>query len=490
MRRRLTARALLENAAVFIGIAVLIALVANVISFATTRDRLPPSVRFGDVDVSSLTIDEAISKTVAALQGPVTLRHLDRQSEITPATIGFAPNEAVMRAQLDPLIARQQSWDRLPAFALRSPVSPTALALPYQYSDAQLKSVVGELAQRFDREPRPPSPDMAQGSVAPGADGAALNQAEATEAILAAMASSQSRVVDLPVDVVPLGAASVKALDDQIAARLREFTGQPGNVAGVFIKDLRTGEEFGINADLAFSARGWLALPVVLEALRAIDGPLRAPVREQLSAVAAGDARAADDVLRSLGDGDAQRGVDAVNELLGRLGLRSTFLAQPPGLAASPPTFVTPANSRADAATAPDPAAQATVAEVGVLLEMLAQCRDGTGALALALEGEVTPEECQAAIDIFSQANTPGLIQASSAGARATHRQSWDARNHGDAALVRSPGGEYVIAVQMHGGEDLQWPVTSAAISDIARLTYGFFNGAVPPPTPPLSGPP
>jgi hypothetical protein len=491
MRRRLSARTLLENTAVIAGLVLLALLIANLISFATTRDRLPPETRIGDIDVSGLTADEAISRTATTLQGPITLRFLDQQSELTPAGVGFRVNDAVARVQIDALLARQQGLAQLPAFILRQHISRTALGVPYQYSDTRLTAALSDLARRINREPSPPAPDTSAGRVVPGQDGAALNQSEAAQAILAALSSSQSRVVDLPIDVIPLGAASVKSLEPAIAERLKEFTSRQGNVAGVFIKDLRSGEELAVNPDVAFSARGWLFVPVVVEALRANEDPITGTLGAQMATLSTtGDVRLADTLLRELGTGDGQRGTDAVNALLGRLGLHNTFLAQPYEQAATPPTIITPANARGDITTGPDPTAQSTVADIGVLLEMLAQCRDGTGGIGPALDGQITPEECGGALDLLSQGRTPGLIQASSAGAIAAHRQSWDARNHGDAALVRTPGGEYVIAIQLHSQDALNWSDTSPLISDVARLTYGFFNGAMPPEASPLTSPP
>jgi len=83
-----------------------------------------------------------------------------------------------------------------------------------------------------------------------------------------------------------------------------------------------------------------------------------------------------------------------------------------------------------------------------------------------------------------------GPIEAGSGKAVVFHRQAWDERNHGDAALVRSPRGEYVIAVMLHGQGQLDWAETSPIIGDLARLAYGFFNEEMPPAPPPLAGPP
>jgi hypothetical protein len=114
---------------------------------------------------------------------------------------------------------------------------------------------------------------------------------------------------------------------------------------------------------------------------------------------------------------------------------------------------------------------------------MLEQCRNKTGGLPLAFPNEFTPAKCEQLINIAGQNTANVLIAAGNPGATVIHRQSWDANNHGDAALVRTPGGTYVLAIMLHSNATLNWADTSLVISDIARASYGFFNkGQVPPP--------
>ncbi|MCS6847176.1 MAG: serine hydrolase [Anaerolineae bacterium] len=491
MRRRFLNRSTLENAIVVSVIFIFAILVANVIAFIGSRNRLPPETRLGDLDVSGLTVDEAISAAVRSLQQPVTLRYLDQRMELAPDAIGFRLNEPVARLRLESILAGQQGLDKLPAFILRRNEDPARIPLPYQYSEPQLQSVLAELAARYNREARPPAPDLASGTVTPGQDGAVLNLAEASQAILAAMQSSISRTVDLPVDIMPLGMRGVRSLESAVLERLRPFTERPGNLAGVFIKDLRSGEELAINGDVAFSGAGWLKLGLILEAYRANELPIAPALREKLEVVSArGGPAEINDVLRALGDGDAQLGADRVNATLQKLGLRNTFLAQPLGQSITPPAIVTPANARGDINADPDPNAQSTVADVGVLLEMIEQCRNGAGGMILAFDGAFSAAKCDEMLAVIAKNGFSGLIEAGSGGAVVFHRQAWDERNHGDAALVRSPKGDYVVAVMLHGQGQLDWAETSPIISDIARLAYGFFNEQMPPAPPSLTGAP
>ncbi len=491
MGRRLLNRSTLENAAVVSAILIFALLVANVIAFIGSRNRLPPETRLGDLDVSGLTVDEALGAVARALQQPVTLRYLDERITLEPAAIGFRLNESVARLQLEDVIAKQQGLDKLPAFILRQHSARTPIPLPYQYSEPQLQGVLAELAARYNREARPPAPNLSSGTVTPGQDGALLNLAEASQAILAAMQSGNARAVDLPIDIMPLGVKGVRSLEAAVLERLRPFTERAGNLAGVFIKDLASGEELAINGDVAFSGAGWLKLGLILEAYRTNTPPIAPALRERLEVISArGGPAEVNEVLRELGNGDAQLGADRVNVTLQKLGLRNTFLAQPLGLNVAPPTIVTPANARGDITANPDPNAQSTVADIGILLEMIEQCRNGSGGMILAFDGAFSAEKCDEMLAVIAKNSVSGLIAAGSGSAVVFHRQAWDARNHGDAALVRSPKGSYVVAVMLHGQGQLDWAETSLLISDIARLTYGFFNEEIPPAPLPLTGAP
>lgn len=487
MRLRPSARALLENAAVFAALGLIVFIVVNVISFISTRGALPPTTHLGDVDVSGLTPDDAISKTVNALSATVTLRALTQEVKLDPAKVDFRLNRVVAELQLKEMIDAQQGIAHLPAFMLRQHIRRTDLPLPYLYSEAKLQAELDTLAQRIDREPRPPQPDLGNGAVAAGGDGQQLNRDDASALILQALTSSVSRTVDLPVDVIPLGTASVKTLEPQIVERMKPFTDVAGNIAGVFIKDLQTGEEMSINGDVAFSGAGWAKLAVATEAAR-----MGAADQAALNAIAgAGDMTAINPVLQKLGNGDAQRGVDTVNGMLGRLGLRNTFLAQPFFSSARPPNIITPANARGDINASPDPNAQSTVADAGVLLEMLWQCSRDEGPMKLAFDDTpFTTEKCKAVLDAVASSPFNGLIKAGSGNAQVAQRMNWDPNNHGASALVQAGERSYVVSVLLHSPSALDWANTSPIITDIARLAAGFFNGQLPAQVPALTAPP
>jgi beta-lactamase class A len=335
-------------------------------------------------------------------------------------------------------------------------------------------------------------PDLATQQVASARAGFALNVPEARQMILNALNSTEQRTVNLPIDEIAQGSVSVKSLANAVQQQLAAFTQVEGNVAGVFIKDLTTGEELTVNDDVAFSAQGWLKLALLVEVFRLTAEPTPPEVLTQLEAVALqGNNGMANSLLTTLGLGDPQTGVNQLNDTLRQLGLLSTFLAQPFGQDGLAANFVTPANSRENVPqTNPDPNAQATLAQVAALLEFVEQCRNGVGPLPLVFVGAFSPAKCTQILDLLTRNRINALIEAGSPGASVAHRQNWDANNHGDAALVRSAGRTYIIVVMLHSQQPLDWPNSSVVIANIARLTYALFNNQVPPAAAGIGTPP
>ncbi|MCL5998830.1 MAG: class A beta-lactamase-related serine hydrolase [Chloroflexi bacterium] len=482
MKRRFSIQSAAKTALIILGVIIVVMLVGNLVSFLSTRDRLPHNTYLGGVDVSSLGVEEAISRTERTLQTPIALRYQGNIIQLKPEEVEFQLNAVVARLQLEKVLGANQGLDKLPGYVLRHTVD-VSITTPYQYSEEKLDGFLRQIASEQDQQPQTPQPDLATLTLSAGQDGLALNIEDAREPVLAALASGTARLIDLPVDVVPSSSTTLAGLGELVKARLTNFV-NAGNTAGVFIKDLNSGQEFSLNGDVAFSGQGWVKLAILMEAYRSAGESLNPQTAALLTTLMTeGSTASANEVLKTVGNGDALAGANQMNAMLKRMGLVSTFLAQPFDQPSNPSQVVTPGNSRTDVSTAPDSNAQSTPAEVSLLFEMLEQCRNNTGALPLVFPNEFTAARCEQILGAMGQNGANVLIMAGSPGATVIHRQSWDANNHGDAALVRTPGGTYVIAVMLHSNGSLNWGETSLIVSDIARATYGFFNqGQVPAP--------
>jgi beta-lactamase class A len=259
---------------------------------------------------------------------------------------------------------------------------------------------------------------------------------------------------------------------------LEDFDG----VASIFIKDLRSGEEIAINADVAMSGMSIVKVPIVLETFRALESEPSIENNKLISetlVVQSGNfsANLLLDVVA--GEDNAFLGADIVTESMRRLGLENTFIAVPyeeqprPGRA----TYETIANSREDSPTVPDPAMQTTAEDIGTLLAMIYYCAQDGGGLVAAYGDQIKQEECQQIIDFMALNHIGSLIEEGvPTNLKVAHKHGWISDTHGDAGIVFSPGGDYVIVTLMYKPDWLEWEISSPLLADISLATYNYFN--------------
>lgn len=489
VKRGISAKDALQIGLVGLIFILVVFVIANVLGFATSRGQLPANTYLGDVNVSGLSAEQAISTAGAALRQPVMARYQTENIPIAPASAEFKLNDAVARAQLEQVIKQNAGWNNLPAFALRQ-ITATRLSMPYLYNEQKLLAVLTGISLQYDHAPAPPQPDATGTGINAGAEGRVLNISAARDKLVTALASSITRTITLPVQSASAGAVGLASLKQAIQTQLKPLA-DSGNSAGVYVKDLQTGQELGLNADVAFSAKGWLRLGVALAGLA--DGRPEVSsaqfLREVL--VSANETRL-NELIKQIGNGDLTAGVQNINAVLKKLGLSSTFMAQPFGATGRVNAITTPGNSKTDVQTNPDPNMQSTPAEVGLALEMLNQCSKTGGPLRIAYPGKFTQTQCADALRALGDNKFGGLIETgSSQGATVYRRQSWDDANHGDAALVMNNSRAYLLVVILNSQNKLDWQTTAPLITNIARATAGYFdNGNVPPPAPALAAAP
>jgi beta-lactamase class A len=167
-----------------------------------------------------------------------------------------------------------------------------------------------------------------------------------------------------------------------------------------------------------------------------------------------------------------------------RLGLENTFISVPYEEQPKPGniTHQTPANSREDIIADPDPAMQTPAEDMGTLLSMIYQCAEnGGGALIAAYDGAVTQEECQQILDFMKLNHIGSLIEEGVPDEVAVaHKHGWIGDTHGDAGIVFSPSGDYILVTYMFKPEWLEWEISSPLLAGISRATYNFFNFDTP----------
>jgi hypothetical protein len=146
--------------------------------------------------------------------------------------------------------------------------------------------------------------------------------------------------------------------------------------------------------------------------------------------------------------------------------------------------FTTPANSRIDISADPDIFNQTTPSETGELLLDIYQCAtEGGGALVAIWPDKFNATVCQEMIQDLSQDNLAVLIQGGlPEGTKIAHKHGWIVDSDGlvhnvsDAAIVYSPGGNYILSIYLHHPVQLVYERFNPAIAEMSKAVYNFFN--------------
>ena len=437
------------------------------VTFQLSLGRVPATWTIGGQTYPDQPIDAVVAQVQSDLQDkPVRLHYLSDTVELQPAVISYTVD--VTETMRLTRAARFQSAALTDFIRHLFFQPPAARAVPavIGYSDERLRAELAAIATRFDRPVQPPQPVTSTMTLQAGQAGYQLNIVASIKPIELALQSATEREVELVVDDQLAPPLSLDQLSRLFQARLLTFDG----TAGIFVKDLRTGEELNLNPDATFAGGGVLKIPLLIEAYRQYEPPWPAALTQWMTTTLRTEASttAADEVLTILGNGDAAAGARKVTASMAALGLKTTLLLQPftPPLSATLPL---------------ETALQTTPAEIGVLLEMVDQCQAGGGALLVAYADAFTPEKCGALLADLAQhspVDVPSLLRGGVPDANEViHRPGGGANTRADAALVRSPGGDYVLVVFLNApGRELNWNVVNPIFNDLAKATYNYFN--------------
>ncbi|MDW8068854.1 MAG: serine hydrolase [Anaerolineae bacterium] len=436
---------------------------------------LPPNVSVAGMDASGMAVEQVLAALEGAYAQPVQLSYQGQPVVLAPESVGFLWDREVTRAALEAVRERRNTFSGFLAYLLRRPSPPVEIMPAVQYSSERMNAFLARVAQQYDRPPQEPVPLPESLTFRSGRAGYTLDQEASRQRIEAALKSAVNREVELVVHTGEAPPLQMRHLEEMLKALLADFEGIPS----IFIKDLQTGEELEINPDVAYAGMSVLKVAVMMETYRVLDQP---PDGEQTrlltETMSASGNFTANLLLRDvIGGGDVYQGVENLTASMRYLGLVNTFMATPYDDPTTPPTIVTPANARTDLNTNPDPHMQTTAREVGLMLEMIYQCSRGGGALMVAYPGAFTPEECQQMLKMMAADRTESMIEAGlPPGTKFARKHGWISDTHADAAIVFSPGGDFILVVYLYRPQWLEWDVSNPLIQRIATATYNYFN--------------
>jgi hypothetical protein len=472
----------------------IILLTIQLIMFSRSRITYPSTMEIGGVPVGGLTREQAAARLLEVYSQPIEVHYHDAAIQIDPNVIGFELQLESMLAAADFVRIGGNFWQEFWQFIWNNEQILEPVPLDAEYSEPLLRSYLEtEVSMRYDAPATAAQPQVGSTSFQPGQAGTTIAIDRAVVQIESALYSAGRRVVDLPLTQIEPGRpafANLEVLLKQILD-VAEYDG----IAGLYLLDLQTSQEihfiyanktdYPTRPDLAFTASSIIKIPILVTAYREIEEPYP---EEALNLIAGMIEESGNDPADWLMEQYIDRSVGPleVTTAMQQLGLENTFLAGffrvgSPLLAA----YNTPADERTDLTTDPDPYNHTTVSDIGMLLADLYQCAEfGGGALLAVFPGEITQAECRAMIDTLTRNKTPFLIEAGIPdGTRLAHKHGWVSdvftgaiTTIGDAGIVYTPAGDYVLVIYFSHPTQLVWDPMSKLMGDLSEAVYNYYN--------------
>lgn len=480
MRKRSADTSILEWVTILSLLAAAGLIVIELIGYSQVREQLPPGMRMAGVPVGGMTLEEAAARVQEVYSAPVTVYYGDQAILLNPADISFEVDLQVMMARAETFRAQSNWWAGFWAYLWRQPGQTSDVQLAATYSRSQLRAFLEDVAARYDRPPTGPVGVTGTLEYVAGQPGFTLDVSSSEAVIDAALQVPTNRRAMLTVRNSEAAAPTLETLGQLIRATMdrRAFDG----IYSVVVIDLETGEELAINPDVAYAGMSLLKVPLIVETYRMLDTepiPDTAKVIEE-TIVLSGNFTANLLLRDVLGNGtDMGSGAVVLTNELWALGLVNTFIAAPYDDPGPYPVIETPANQRKDLNTNPDPAMQTTAGDMATLLMWLYQCaEDGSGGLTMLYSGELTQGECRAIVELLKRNDIDVMLEAGvPPEAQIAHKHGFSlADTHGDAAIVYSPGGDYVVVLFLYLPPFLEWEISAPLYQEISAAVYRYFN--------------
>ncbi len=465
----------------------------QLIRFSRLWSNFPTGLSIAGIPVGQLDRQEAAQRLLTVYSQPVELYYNDAIINLDPTAIGFSLDTDSILAAADQERTRNSFWQAFWNYLWDRPVQSVDIPLRATYSEDRLRTYLeAEIASRYDQPPTSASPIAGTVNFQAGSQGSELDIERAIPLIETALFSKDQRSVVMPLKRTSPTHPTFQNLDVLLRQTIN-LSGFDG-IIGVYVEDMQTGQsiDFILNQgtqvstppDVAFTASSTIKIPIMISIFRRIgDNPDAETLRNLDDMIAKSINPAADWLMEN--KLDRVFGPLAVTEDMLTLGLENTFLAG--YFYAGAPLLEnirTPANQRIDLSTDPDPYNQTTPAEIGQSLQDIYQCAyENGGALIAAYPGEITQSECQTMINYLIQDRIALLIQAGVPdGTNVAHKHGWVTDIYGiihdmsDAAIIFTPGGDYVMAVYMYHSVQIVFDPANQLVKDLSRAVYNYYN--------------
>lgn len=268
------------------------------------------------------------------------------------------------------------------------------------------------------------------------------------------------------------------------------FDPMTSQFGALYLRDLQTGEEIMFGNDIAFSGTSLNKVAIMAEYFATIDfNPDLATAGTLANMMICSHNEATNSMIGAVASGDEWVGAQRITKFLRDLGLQRTFLTAPyaiPGATPQPPTVPVeyPQTSAQQNRANPNVTNQMTVDEMGYLLTSIYECAfNERGALLTSFpEGTYTPQECRKMLHLMANNNVDALLKAGvPEDITVSHKHGWIDDTHGNAAVIYTPGGDYVLVMMVFKPVWLQFEAESLpVIAEVSRVVYNHYNPDAP----------
>ena len=496
MRSRSSVPVLRGISIVFLSIAIVITIVA-LIGYSRTRNNYPSGMTIGGVPVGGVNPQVASERVLQVYSSPIQVQYGDATFRIEPSVVGFELDMESMIAAADLARTGGSFWGGFWDYIWNREPEPVEIPLSASLSEERLVSYLQtEISARYDDPPTPAQPVPGSTTFSPGIPGRVLDVPRAVRLIEDTLRSPNNRTVVLSYQQSAAARPTFQNLEILLQQNIlvAEFDG----VIGAYLLDLQNGQEIHfamdkgelipVNPDVAFTASSTVKIPIMVSYFikygeSALDDQTSNII---LDMIRKSENPPADRLMSKL---DSFRGPLIVTEDMQKLGLENTFIAGFFCSAEAPCPLLqrisTPANQRIDVSTDPDVFNQTTPSDSGMLLADIYQCAEaGGGALIAAYPQTITPEICQRMIDFLAADKIGVLIEAGvPEGTRVAHKHGWISepstgviKNISDAAIVYTPGGNYVLTIYAYHPVQTIWEPVSTMFAQLSQAVYNFYN--------------
>ena len=496
MRNRSSVPILRGISIAILSIALVLAVVA-LIGYSRQRNNYPRGMTIAGVRVGGVDPQIASERVLQVYSSPIEVQYGESIIHVDPSTVGFELNMDSMIAAADLARTGGSFWGGFWNYLWNRDPDPVDVPLSATIAEDRLRAYLqNEISARYDEPPTPAQPVPGSTNFAPGSPGVSLDVDRAVRLIEDTLRSPNNRKVALSFQRSAAARPTMQNLEILLQQNIT-LAGFDG-VMGVYMQDLQNGQEIhfamdqgkliSVNPDVAFTASSTVKIPIMVSYFIKYGAEALSEQSSNLlmDMIRKSENPPADRLMESL---DPLKGPLIVTDDMKKIGLENTFLAGFFCSAEFPCPLLqkieTPANQRTDVVTDPDSFNQTTPSDIGMLLSDIYQCAEtGGGALMAEFPDKLNSELCKQMITLLASDKIGVLIEAGvPEGTQVAHKHGWISdpsslviQNISDAAIVYTPGGNYVLVIYAYHPVQTVWEPVSALFAQMSQAIYNYYN--------------